>query len=260
MTESMEFDRNQWRVLYQKYMVDKLPLEKISSEEGHRWYDESKSSPGLNSRLRELEIPAYKKIGNLNPLSHVKMTERQEEILIGSILGDAHLAISKGGATPYYREEHSLKQLEYLQWKADELYPFVGKVACGHKGKSCVIRSKHVSQLGFYHKVFYGGRKGTKRIPLDSLNWITPLSVAVWYMDDGSRHSKNGTVSIATHSFTVAENVLLSGWFMGKHDIRFKVQLDRKYAKLRLMGNDNQKFFDLVSHHIHSSMMYKLGQ
>ena len=46
-------------------------------------------------------------------------------------------------------------------------------------------------------------KKYKKIIPYNNADYLTPLALAVWFMDDGSKI--NNTVRIATNCFTYAE-------------------------------------------------------
>lgn len=50
------------------------------------------------------------------------LTQRQREILIGTLLGDAHL--EKNGEYTRVRIDHYEKHKEYIFWLAQEFFPF----------------------------------------------------------------------------------------------------------------------------------------
>ncbi|MBD3261649.1 MAG: hypothetical protein GF334_08220, partial [Candidatus Altiarchaeales archaeon] len=47
----------------------------------------------------------------------------QEQLLVGSLLGDGSLSAPKNSKGARYSEGHSEKQKEYLRWKRDKLKP-----------------------------------------------------------------------------------------------------------------------------------------
>ena len=64
---------------------------------------------GLDNTVGSLEVP---KLLRARKNLELGMTDRQRDILIGCILGDAHIA-PKGKI----RIEQSVKQREYVRWK-----------------------------------------------------------------------------------------------------------------------------------------------
>jgi LAGLIDADG DNA endonuclease family len=54
------------------------------------------------------------------------ITRIQQEILLGSCLGDAHL--EKNGNSHRVRFDHSIKQREWILWKWERLKPYVQKI------------------------------------------------------------------------------------------------------------------------------------
>lgn len=112
------------------------------------------------------------------------ISEKQENILVGCVLGDAY--VSKRGKVQI---EHSLKQREYIRWKYKELksisYGVPSKVCRPDKryGKS------YISYRFWTRQFFKGWRKrfypsGKKVFP-KKIDKIPNISLAVWYMDDG---------------------------------------------------------------------------
>lgn len=128
----------------------------------------------------------------------MSLTKTQEAILIGTILGDGYLQ-KTGEKNARLRLEHGEKQKEYLVWKASK-FPrlFQGKATYLeriHPHSKNVYRywrqqSNTTPELGKWRVLFYPD--GKKHIP-EGLSDIlkNPLSVAVWYMDDGYYYSRD---------------------------------------------------------------------
>ena len=65
-------------------------------------------------------------------------------------------------------------------------------------------------------------KKGKKVIPLNISEYLTPLALAVWVMDDGGR--ANNGVRIAANSFTLKEVELLSDVLKSKYNLENTIQ------------------------------------
>ena len=157
----------------------------------------------MSNIVGSLEIPnvlhARKRI-------FLSVSERQKEILIGCILGDAYI-------TPMgkIRIEQSEKQHEYVKWKYRELASL-----CYPKGPRDLIHklkttNKEYHSIFFdirqyfrlWRQIFYNGRQ--KIFPKNMV--LTPLPLAVWYMDDGCWTGKKCVISIESFKGESCKNI-----------------------------------------------------
>ncbi len=121
------------------------------------------------------------------------LSPTQREVLVGTLLGDGHLDMR--GREAGLKIEHGAAQAEYVWWKYSVFHDWVRtppqlKVVFD-KRTLRVYRKWWFNTLShreftLYRQVFYDG--GRKKVPPDVT--LTPLSLAVWFMDDGSRKSR----------------------------------------------------------------------
>lgn len=147
------------------------------------------------------------------------LSDRQTEILIGSLLGDAY--IHPLGKICF--EQSSIQQ-EYLHWKFAEFknlaYPKIAQVTRLDKRS----QNQTFSCRFFLRQIFRSWRNiwyldGHKTLPTDLEKWFTPLTLAVWYMDDG--HLEKGIVPLfASESFTKEESIVLSNIMYSKWQLK----------------------------------------
>jgi len=129
------------------------------------------------------------------------LSDRQMAILTGSLLGDGY--IHPLGKICF---EQSKLQKSYLLWKYTELsnfaYPKIAKVVRHDKRNNRYNNSYRFFLRQFFRswrKIWYPN--DIKTIPDNIDQWFTPLSLAVWYMDDG--HLFKGKMPlIASECFT----------------------------------------------------------
>lgn len=179
------------------------------------------------------------------------ITERQRDIIVGSILGDAY--IYPLGKIQF---EQSDKQYDYILWKFTELenlaYSQPSQI-CRHHSRAGIDYVSYRFWLRQYFRpwrtIFYQDNK--KVIP-QSLR-LTPLMVAVWYMDDGSFSDK--TCVISTDSFSFDSVHLIQLLFKQQYGIE---TLIRSNGKLLIRAQSTELFSFLIKNHIHESMLYKL--
>ena len=119
--------------------------------------------------------------------------------------------------------------------------------------------------LGFYKKIFYvGGRKVIPRGISDLLK--NEISLAVWYMDDGTldkRSKYHFNASIASNCFSFEECDLLSNVLKSNFGIKASVNQTKMrgkvYPRLYIWSESMERFISLLKPYIHSVFKYKIG-
>lgn len=197
----------------------------------------------------------------------------EEQILLGSLLGDGSLNLPGGCKTPRFREKHAAKQGEYLRWKAENLSSLGPKVrdtttlSFGVRRPIVSLLTGCKPSLTSLYEAFYSG--GTKVVP-QSLIWrLTALGLAVWYMDDGTHHQRLGFSCLYTQSFTDAENEWLAERFFPtrfnlypkvNHRKSNRVPNSKPHSYLKFLKPEAKHLIELVKPHIHPTLVYKMGQ
>ena len=181
----------------------------------------------------------------------LELSQRQKEILIGCVLGDAH--ISPLGKI---RIEQSIHQREYVDWKYQELH----SLCYGAQPREIL----HILPTGKQHtsvffllrqyfrswrSIFYEGR--IKIFPRNLP--VSPLSLAVWYMDDGCWTGKKALICAESFDGIYRENMQRS--FIDQYGIETVVG---KNGRLVIRKKFHDQFFALISPYIIPSMKYKL--
>jgi predicted transcriptional regulator len=207
--------------------------------------------------MRSKQIEEYKKT--------LKFTKKQKEILIGLILGDGHLETLNNGKTYRLKVEHSLKQREYLDWLYLNFKEWINKTPEVRKRTSLgkIVETYGFTTytsgiLRFYAQQFYQNKK--KIIPKMIDKIITPQSLAIWFMDDGSIKSKaHKALVIHTHGYSKNDLLLITKVLEKKFGL--KIGLQKQYDKWRLyiFSESVDNFKKIILPYILPSMQYKLG-
>lgn len=198
----------------------------------------------------------------------MKLSLREKAIIYGAILGDGYLQ-STGKKNARLRLEHGMKQKDYLLWKTNELPKlFLGKPKYLQRvhpitGKTYgYIRHQSNSSpfLGSLRKTFY--INGKKKIPEDLGKFIShPLSLAVWYMDDGyySRKKDDRTSYLYLGKTTREEAEIAQKTLKEKFLLNTSVVDKRKRGMaLRFFAEDSRKLSQLLKDYIIPLFSYKL--
>lgn len=130
----------------------------------------------------------------------LQLSKRQRELIVGLLLGDGHLETQNGGRTYRLKVEHGAAQRDYLVWLAKEFQDWLHSGWYEkQRGEKVVYGFTTVSHpaFRFYAKQFY--QVGKKRIPPLIKRLMSPLSLAIWFFDDGSAKSSRHK-SLVIHS------------------------------------------------------------
>lgn len=214
-----------------------------------------------------------------------QLTDRQLEIVTGSMLGDGFLrAVGKHNVkNSYYVEGHSIKQYEWLKWKFNELKPLttnivLKKVPARKNQNGRVVRdtNNYLEECRFqtlshptlteFEKMWYlrddqgdyvlHNKKRIKTVPL-SIS-LTPLIIAVWFFDDGSTDPARRVAQFNTQSFTKCESELLAEQ-LRDFNIQCGVSKSREQFIISVRASSYLNLIKLVSEHIRcEAMNYKV--
>lgn len=152
------------------------------------------------------------------------------EYIYGSLLGDGFLERHGNGTRlclQLPRPEYSHK--DYLEWlhlylSSSGLCPDLKIPAKGKNRYILRFKTWTYSNLNYLHEEWYKnsseaaqGRTAIKKLPSNIAEYITPLSLAIWIMDDGSRSGKG--LKLATNNFTYLECEILANILRKKFNL-----------------------------------------
>jgi recombination protein RecA len=184
----------------------------------------------------------------------------KEEIILGTLLGDAYIGKLHGRAKSYsIKWQHCLEQEEYALWKAENSLNNFSV----YKRSRLDTRTNNIyhsitcystkDNYEYYRNLFYFDKK---EVSQEILNMLTPLSIAVWFMDDGNLYynGNNCHLNLATHGFNNDSTDKIINYFKVKYNINFK-----KHGKaIRITSVKQVRLFEsFFKKYYHSSMLYK---
>ena len=145
-------------------------------------------------------------------------TQEQNDLIIGGMLGDGGI---RGGR---YNEFHSHHQKDYLEWKLSilgstmKLEESFGKLDDGRPYRGWKMSSRAYDYFCEREAGWYESSSGFKILSREDVtHTVTPLTLAVWYFDDGFCHS-NYRYELSS-GFSKDEMEWLSGWVSGRWSI-----------------------------------------
>jgi recombination protein RecA len=201
----------------------------------------------------------------LEALPH-HLSDFQHEILLGGLMGDSALSPTPSGHGARLRWGHGPKQVEYGDWKAS-LFANVGVSRSTNATGAVFHDVQPMPELAPLREAVYVG--GKKVFSDDYLKQLTPLSLAVWYMDDGGftlrakglqerTREGSGRSQICIEAMEPTTRARLVEYLADTWDIRPKLIQCGGRAVLNFPKDETAKLHALVAPFVHPSMQYKL--
>lgn len=196
------------------------------------------------------------------------LSEQQLEVVRGSLMGDGALSMSKNGFSARFRYGHGSKQVAYADWKAT-LLSNIGHARSTNEKGSVFYDFTPMTELVELRTAVY--QDGRKHFDDDFIKQLTPLSLAIWYMDDGSfavrskglqarTQGGSGRIAICVEAMTPDTrqrlvSCLIDNWGI---EVRLRQSGAGKKAIAIFDRGATDRFQELVASYIHPSMGYKL--
>jgi recombination protein RecA len=197
-----------------------------------------------------------------------RLSDFQWQIVLGGLMGDGALSPNKNGLSARFRWGHAQKQAEYGDWKAS-LFANIG-VCRSTNAKGAVFHDvQPLPELAELRRAVYVG--GKKVLSEEYLKLLTPLSLAVWYMDDGGfsirakglqERTKDGSgrSEICVQAFDPTSQRRLQRYLADTWGLQttLRERGARKQAVLVFSKDETAKLHALIAPFVHPSMQFKL--
>jgi hypothetical protein len=197
----------------------------------------------------------------------LELSPQQREVVVGVLLGDACLESQNQGRTYRLKIEQSADHEAYARHLRSV---FGGWVLSGPR------RREKISRLGtptiswafntvshgafrFYAQQFY--LQGRKQVPKLIHRWLSPHSLAYWFMDDGSmKSSQSKAVILNTQAFQLPDIERLVDVLNSHFQLAAKVRKQSDGYQIYVSGQSFEKFCELVDPFVIPEMRYKVPQ
>ena len=194
----------------------------------------------------------------------LKLSEFQEEVLIGMILGDGCLEHRGNSTGAILKICQSLKQQKFVEWLYDVFINFVRtppKIKISHRNgkENYEVRFDTLTHPIFknFYDLFYRERK--KIIPERVDQLLTETAFAVWFMCDGSVKSKESRGRILnTQSFIRSDIERLIFILKSKFDLQTSIRTQKDGLQIYISGKSAEMLNAILKDKILPSFYYKL--
>jgi recombination protein RecA len=196
----------------------------------------------------------------------VALSDFQWEVVLGGLMGDGALSPSRSGLAARFRWGHGPKQVAYADWKAS-LFSNVGTSRSMNADGAVFHDVKPLPELAELRSAVYVG--GKKVLSDDYLKRLTPLALAIWYMDDGSfaqrakgLHERtrggSGRSEICVEAMDATTRMRLLRYLSDSWGITPNLIRRAGKAVLQFPKDETAKLHALIAPFVHPSMQYKL--
>jgi len=212
--------------------------------------------------------------GHWHTKRFVVLTPVQEQIMIGSLLGDGSI-IQTARNNGRFVKAQTERRREYLEWHFKAMQPISKAISVGYHRK---LISRRTATGTVYEKsdteittaltfrtsnatVFNGWRQrwypdGKKIVPQDFS--LTPLSVAIWFCDDGVNQPKQQKAYFCTDCFSTDDCDWLSSKF-AEMGISSSIYMSRGKPNLHILKSSYLDFMEMIrSYVVWSCFAYKI--
>jgi recombination protein RecA len=195
-----------------------------------------------------------------------RLSDFQWQVILGGLMGDGALSPTRSGGGARFRFGHGAKQAAYADWKAS-LFANIGTSRSTNETGVVHHDLPPLPELAELRGAVYIG--GKKMLSEEYLKQLTPLSLAVWYMDDGSlalrakglqerTRGGSGRVDICIEAMERTSRFRLLDHLRDTWGITPKLVTRAGKAVLKFSKDETAKLHALIAPFIHPSMEYKL--
>jgi len=155
--------------------------------------------------------------------------EKQNQIFIGSMLGDGCIVKNKSHGTCRFQliqsklDNSGINKKSYLEYFDKEFNDFSTKITSMSVKTNGIVKKlsgdKSFDRYVFYthHLKFWEKLEQKWYVPRTDHKWfkrrkiipkdikLTPLILCIWMMEDGSNYAKDGNITLETQGFTIEE-------------------------------------------------------
>jgi recombination protein RecA len=195
-----------------------------------------------------------------------RLSDFQWQVILGGLMGDGAMSPTLSGLGARFRFGHGARQVEYCDWKGS-LFANVGFSRSTNEEGAVFYDVSPLPELGELRQAVY--IDGKKVFSEDYLKQLTPLSLAIWYIDDASfavrakglqarTRDGSGRADICIEAMESTTRARLVEYLTDTWGIRAKLTSRAGKAVLVFPKDETAKLHALIAPFVHPSMEYKL--
>ncbi len=187
----------------------------------------------------------------------LNLSQIQKQFLVGTLLGDGCLILSRSGKAARLQVRQNVRYEEFVNWKYQFFTDWVlTQPRYDRFNDSLVFRTVSHIQLGEIRNMFYVGTK--KIVPNNIFEILThPLSLAIWFMDDGNGDKRVCRLRLSTYAFGLKGNQKLRKCLLQNFSLETKIIKDSKGSYLYFLEDSAKRLYTMIKPYIIPCMEYK---
>lgn len=203
--------------------------------------------------------------------SNIILHSHTLDILVGCLLGDAHIGKS-GSGMAFITFEQTDKHKDYVF----DLYPKLKGTGLDLSELKYYFR-KYSRYNSINNSIYFKSRNyevlyplaemflssdNKKVLPKDIEKYLNPIALAYWICDDGQL-VKRGGITLCTDNYTLSEIKLLIKALYNRYNIECSIhkkkgKAEKIYNRIYIKKNYFEKIKPLLIEHVQKSFLYKL--
>ncbi|WP_123026185.1 intein-containing recombinase RecA [Mycolicibacterium stellerae] len=199
-----------------------------------------------------------------------RLSDQQFQVVLGSLMGDGNLSPNRRDRNGVrFRMGHGAKQVDYLEWKT-ALMSNIKHCAYENAKGAKLVDFTPLPELAELQRAVYLG-DGKKFLSNEYLKALTPLALAIWYMDDGSFSVRSkglqqrtlggsGRIEICVEAMSEGSRERVRDYLRDTQglDVRLRQSGTAGKSVLVFSTSSSAKFQEMVAQYMAPSMDYKL--
>jgi recombination protein RecA len=197
-----------------------------------------------------------------------RLSDQQWQVILGSLMGDGNISLNRRGRSGVrFRLGHGARQAAYLDWKVSLL----GNIAHSRRvdSRGAVFADfTPLPELEELRRAVYLG-DGKKHLSWDYLKALTPLALAVWYMDDGAftsrskgvqERTRDDRVEICVEAMAEGSRERLVEYLRDSHglDVKLVAKGARRKVRIQFTTGASTRLQEIVAPYVPAAMEAKL--
>lgn len=195
----------------------------------------------------------------------MKLDKKLQDITIGLLLGDGCFEKKQDTIGIRLQIKQRSKAKEYVEWLYSQFKDYcLSEIKFREDYKQYYFSTRYLREFQDLFSLFY--KDGKKIIPPNIKELLnSPLSLAIWYMDDGSldyRPKNHYAFYLASNCFSVRDSERLQYTLLENFGIKSTVYNNlcrgKRYPRIYIGSEGRDKFCQIVQSNILNCFSYKL--
>ena len=195
----------------------------------------------------------------------MELDNKLQDITIGLLLGDGSFEKKKDTLGIRLQIKQRSKAKEYVEWLYGQFKDYcLSEIKCREDYNQYYFSTRYLREFQNLYGLFY--KEGKKIIPSNLKDLLkSPLSLAIWYMDDGSldfRPKNHYAFYLASNCFSVGDSNELKNVLLDNFNIKSTVYNNlcrgKRYPRIYIGSEGRDNFCQTIRSHILDCFSYKL--